>query len=129
MIKIIRYLVVPILILLIGALLNGCGPVVITSRVGSQPPTWFYPHRVEVVRYIYFPELILYFDLRSQSYVYRDGNRWIRRQELPTRYNRIDLNRQRYLRIQNYDADDIQPYHNQNYNPRTRNARSSKIHN
>lgn len=127
MVKVIRYLVIPVLMFLIGAFLNGCGPVVITSRIGSPPPPWFYPHRVEVVRYIYFPELILYFDLRTRTYVYREGNTWIRHSNLPSRYQQLDLSRQRYQRIQNYDRDDIQPYHNQNRNPRTRNTRTPNI--
>lgn len=127
--KVIRYLVIPVLMLILTMWISACGPVVITSRIGSPPPAWFYPHRVEVVRYIYFPELLLYFDLRSQTYVYRDGSRWIRRPELPSRYQRIDLSRQRYQRIQDYDRDDIQPYHDRNQNPRTRNWRSPKIQN
>ena len=127
--KVIRYLIVPFLLFILTLLINGCGPVVITSRIGAPPPPWFYPHRVEMVRYIYFPELVLYFDLRSQTYVYRDGSHWIRRPELPEKYQRIDLSRQRYQRIQNYDRDDIQPYHDGNQNPRTRNQRSPNIQN
>ncbi|MDF1517456.1 MAG: hypothetical protein P1P79_05885, partial [Lutibacter sp.] len=45
-----------------GLSLEGCGPVVVTSRIGTPPPPWFYPNRAEVVRYIYFPDHQIYFD-------------------------------------------------------------------
>lgn len=98
------------LIYLILMLLASCGPVVFTSHAGPPPPPWFYPHRVEVVRYVYFPELTLYFDLRTHTYLYRDGGSWIRHRELPPRYRSYDLSRQRYERIRGYEQDDIKPY-------------------
>ena len=113
-------LVKSILILIVIGLLNSCGPVVVTSRIGNPPPVWFYPHRVEVVRYIYFPDLVLYFDLRTHSYLYRDGNVWRRQPDIPYKYRSLNLSKQRYERIQNYDRDDIDPFHNQFKNPRTK---------
>ena len=101
------------LIYVLMMLMASCGPVVITSRPGPPPPPWFYPHRVEVVRYVYFPELTMYFDLRTHTYLYREGNTWIRREQLPPRYHNYDLSRQRYERISGYDNDDISPYHQQ----------------
>lgn len=98
------------LIYLILMLLASCGPVVFTSQASPPPPPWFYPHRVEVVRYVYFPELTVYFDLRTHTYLYREGNTWIRQLELPPRYRSYDLSRQRYERIRSYDRDDIGPY-------------------
>lgn len=94
-------------------LMASCGPVVITSRPGPPPPPWFYPNRVEVVRYVYFPELTVYFDLTTHTYVCWEGNAWIRRPDLPPRYRNYDLSRQRYERIKGYDKDDISPYHEQ----------------
>jgi hypothetical protein len=94
-------------------LMASCGPVVITSRPGPPPPPWFYPHRVEVVRYVYFPELIVYFDLQTHTYLYLEGNTWVRHRELPPRFRNYDLNRQRYERIRGYEKDDINPYHQQ----------------
>ncbi|MFM1878957.1 MAG: hypothetical protein RLZZ241_1823 [Bacteroidota bacterium] len=127
MVKIVRALVIPALMLLLAMLLSNCGPVVITSRIGTPPPPWFYPHRVEMVRYIYFPELVLYFDLRTHTYLYREGIIWRRQPELPPQYRNYDLSRERYQRIQNYDRDDIKPYHEQYQNPRTRSSRSPNI--
>ena len=98
------------LLYLLLLLLASCGPVVYTSHAGPPPPPWFYPHRVEVVRYVYFPELTVYFDLRTHTYLIREGNTWIRHPDLPPRYRSYDLSRQRYERIRSYDQDDIGPY-------------------
>ena len=94
-------------------LFASCGPVVYTSHAGPPPPPWFYPHRVEVVRYVYFPELRVYFDLRTHSYLYLEGSVWTRNRELPSRYRHPDLNRYRYQRIRGYEQDDIKPYDDQ----------------
>ncbi len=94
--------------------LSSCGPVIVTSRPGPPPPPWFYPNRLEVVRYVYFPELSVYFDLRTHVYLYREGNVWVRRPQLPPRYRNYDLNRQRYERIRGYQEDNIAPYHREN---------------
>lgn len=101
-------LLMPYLLLLV---LVGCGPVIISSRPSHPPPPWFYPHRLEVVRYIYFPELTLYYDLSARTYVYLEGGVWIRRNELPPRYRGFDLRRSRYTRIRDYQDDNIQRYH------------------
>ncbi len=101
------------LLYIVMMLIASCGPVVITSRPGPPPPPWFYPHRVEVVRYVYFPELTVYFDLQTHTYLYWEGNTWMRREQLPSRYRNYDLSRQRYERIKGYDNDDINPYHQQ----------------
>ena len=108
---------------------SSCGPVVITSRIGNPPPPWFYPNRLEVVRYVYFPDLNLYYDLSTRVYIYLDGGVWVRRNVLPPRYRRIDLRRSRYERIRNYDEDDIRRYHDQNNLNRGRSNRSVKLGN
>lgn len=112
----IRSLYKTVSLLLLYALLlwlASCGPIVFTSQSGPPPPPWFYPHRVEVVRYVYFPELQVYFDLRTHSYLYLENRVWMRNRALPPRYGVIDLNRQRYERIRGYDQDDIRPYDDQ----------------
>ena len=97
-------------------LLMGCGPVLITSRPASPPPPWFYPNRLEVVRYVYFPELTIYYDLNTSMYVYLDGGVWIRRKVLPPRYRSYNLRRSRYVRIRDYRGDRIEEYHNNRSN-------------
>jgi len=100
-------------LLLIGSfwLMLGCGPVIVTSRPTSPPPPWFYPNRLELVRYVYFPELTIYYDLHSSMYVYLEGGVWIRRKVLPPRYRPYNLRRSRYVRIRDYRGDQIDQYH------------------
>ncbi|MGB5370715.1 MAG: hypothetical protein WBN18_09805, partial [Flavobacteriaceae bacterium] len=85
--------------------------VIISSRPAHPPPPWFYPNRLEVVRYIYFPELSIYYDLSARTYVYFEGGVWVRRNVLPPRYRNFDLRRTRYTRIRDYQDDNIQRYH------------------
>ena len=98
---------------LIGCLwlMLGCGPVIVATRPAYPPPPWFYPNRVELVRYVYFPELTIYYDLHTSMYVYLEGGIWIRRKVLPPRYRQYNLRRSRYVRIQDYRGEQIDQYH------------------
>ncbi len=93
---------------------ESCGPVVVTSRIGTPPPPWFYPNRAEVVRYIYFPEHTIYYDFSLRTYLYLDNNIWISTNILPARFNHIDLRRSNRVRVHDYFGDDIKKYHNNN---------------
>lgn len=105
-----------------------CGPVVMTTSVNEPLPPWFYPNRLEVVRYVYFPEYYFYYDLSTRTYLYLDGGVWVRRNVLPPPYRNLDLRRSRYERIKGYHSDDIRRYHEErnanrgrsNRNPNTR---------
>ncbi|NNJ88828.1 MAG: hypothetical protein HKP53_05455 [Eudoraea sp.] len=113
------------IVLLSGFLfLVSCGPVLISSRIGP-PPSWFYPNRVEVVRYVYFPEYGFYYDFTTRNYIYWDNSAWIRVSVLPPRYRNVNLNRSRYTRIRNYRDDNIQRYHEQNNTNRRRSNRTT----
>lgn len=103
-----------VLILISAIVLNSCGTVVISSRPSHPPPPWFYPNRLEVVRYVYFPEISIYYDLTARTYLYLDGGIWVRRNILPPRYQNYDLKRSRYERIKNYHDDNIRRYHDEN---------------
>ncbi|MDE3741981.1 hypothetical protein [Maribacter polysaccharolyticus] len=92
-------------------LMFGCGPLVITTGMDYHPPKWFYPNRLELVRYVYFPEFNFYYDLSSHAYLYLDGGIWVRHRNLPPRYQNLDLNRHRYERVRNYREDNIKRYH------------------
>lgn len=94
--------------------LESCGPVVVTSRIGTPPPPWFYPNRAEVVRYIYFPEYEIYYDFSLRNYIYFDNNVWVSINVLPARFSHINLRRSHHFRINNYFGDDVKRYHNEN---------------
>lgn len=94
--------------------LESCGPVVVTSRIGTPPPPWFYPNRAEVMRYIYFPDHEIYYDFSIRNYLYFDNGIWITANVLPAKYNHINLRRSQQIRIHNYFGDDIKKYHNDN---------------
>lgn len=103
--------------------LESCGPVVFSSRLGTPPPPWFYPNRIETVRYIYFPDYEIYYDLSLRNYIYFDNNVWLTVDVLPTRFNSYNLRRSKQVRIHNYFGDNIKRYHNENR--RNINRRSS----
>ncbi|MET7028261.1 hypothetical protein [Sediminicola luteus] len=103
-----------VFLLVIVMFLGSCGPVVISSRPNHPPPPWFYPNRVELVRYVYFPEYSIYYDFHDRTYIYWDTGVWLRASVLPLRYRNINLSRTRYKRINNFRGDNIQRYHNDN---------------
>ncbi|TLP81751.1 hypothetical protein [Maribacter sp. ACAM166] len=122
--NLLKSLVLFILTMLV-MLLASCGPMVITSRPNNPPPPWFYPNRVEVVRYVYFPEFSIYYDLSARTYLYLDGGVWVRRNVLPPRYRSIDFSRSRYRRVPNYNDDNIRRYHEENNVNRGRSNRTT----
>lgn len=107
------------LLLAVTITLMSCGPVVFSSRPDNPPPHWFYPNRLEMVRYVYFPEYSIYFDLTMNNYLYLNNNVWVRVKALPPRYKNIDFNRSRYVRVKNYRSDTIRDYHNKNVRSNT----------
>ena len=102
--------------------IESCGPVVFTTRLGHTPPHWFYPNRIETVRYIYFPDYTIYYDLSSRNYSYIENGLWITVDMLPPRFNSYNLRRSKQVRINNYYDDNIQRYHNNKRLPNTRNS-------
>ena len=108
-----KYVTMAILIVSMFTFVN-CGPVVISSRPHTPPPSWFYPNRLETVRYVYFPDHMIYYDLSLRTYLYLDNGAWISVNILPSRFNGINLRRSRIVRIQNYYGDDIRRYHKEN---------------
>ena len=108
-----RLLIITLLIAVISSL-ESCGPVVISSRPSLPPPPWFYPNRVEHVRYVYFPEFSIYYDLTLRNYIYFENGIWIRVNVLPSRFNSINFRRARHVRINDYFDDNIREYHFKN---------------
>mgnify|MGYP003632807611 CR=1 FL=1 len=105
--------------------LASCGPMVMTTGVSEPLPPWFYPNRLEVVRYVYFPEYHFYYDLSARTYLYLDGGVWVRRKVLPPRYRNLDLRRSRYERVKGYRSDNIRQYHEENNANRGRSNRAT----
>jgi hypothetical protein len=107
--------------------IDSCGPVVVTSRIGTPPPPWFYPNRAEVVRYVYFPEYEIYYDFSLRNYIYFNNNVWMTVDVLPSRFNHIDFRRSHRVRINNYFGDDIKRYHKDNKYRSNKSRRSSTV--
>ncbi len=98
-------------LLIIFMSLESCGPVIISSRPSNPPPPWFYPNRVLNVRYVYFPDYTIYYDLTLRNYLYLNNNVWIRVNALPSRYNGLDFRRSKQVRIHDYFDNNIRTYH------------------
>ena len=107
--------------------LGSCGPVVFSSRLGTPPPPWYYPNRVETVRYIYFPDYEMYYDFSFRTYRYFDNGVWISVKVLPKHFHGINLKRSRKVRIHNYFKDDLKKYHQENKVKRRKNT-SRRFH-
>jgi len=107
--------------------LESCGPVVFSSRLGTPPPPWFYPNRVEIVRYVYFPDYEFYYDLSLRNYIYLDNGLWVTVNVLPNRFNGHNLKRSRKIRINDYYGDNIKRYHNETTLKR-KNLNSKRYH-
>lgn len=107
-----KYMILIFLIFITGVFtLDSCGPVVISSRPEAPPPPWFYPNRIEFVRYVYFPEYLIYYDISLRHYIYFENGYWITSSVLPPRYRTVNLRRSRYVRIRDYHGDNISSYH------------------
>lgn len=102
------------ILMLMLFLVESCVPLVFTSKLDTQPPHWYYPNRVETVRYIYFPDYEIYYDFTSRNYLYCDNRTWLNAKVLPQRFYGINLKRSKQVRIKNYFEDTIQKYHNEN---------------
>lgn len=119
-----RYVIV-LLLLISTVAMESCGPMVISSRPETPPPSWFYPNRVELVRYVYFPEHMIYYDLYLRNYLYLNNNVWVRVNVLPPSYSSINLNRSRFVRVKTYRGDNISRYHRENNTTRRRSNTSN----
>ena len=87
-----KYVFLSMIILITSApLLKSCGPIIISPLPQSPPPVWFYPGRIETVRYVYFPNYVIYYDLSARNYLYLENNIWRRVTVLPPKYQSINL--------------------------------------
>ncbi|MFT7250836.1 MAG: hypothetical protein ACI9FW_000553 [Flavobacterium sp.] len=109
-----------LLILLFMFIIESCGPIIISPSSEIPPPNWFYPNRIENVRYVYFPEHMIYYDLSLQNYIYLNNGIWLAVKVLPSYYSSINLRRSRIVYVKAYRGDNISLYHRENNTNRTR---------
>lgn len=103
-----------------------CGPIIISPDPHAPPtPPWFYPNRIEPVRYVYFPDFVIYYDLSARQYLFLENNIWMRVNVLPPRYRNIDLNRSKFVRIKGHRGSSITSYHRNNYANSPKSSRTS----
>lgn len=107
--------------------LTSCGPVIISSRPSAPPPPWFYPNRVETVRYVYFPDYIIYYDLYLSNYLYFENGVWVTVKSLPPRFRHLNLRKSRFIRVTNFQGDNIESYHQNNVINRGRSSRDKTV--
>jgi len=65
------------------------GQVSVHFNIGVQP-AWA-PVGYEDSRYYYLPDVEAYYDVKNSMFIYYEGNSWIHRSYLPTRYKNYDL--------------------------------------
>ncbi len=58
----------------------------------GRPPSWG-PTGYSGVRYYYLPDLEAYYDIQLSNFIYRIGNKWVHRTNLPRQYRNYDLHR------------------------------------
>lgn len=56
----------------------------------GTPPQWG-PSGYSDVQYYYLPDVEAYYDVHSSMFIYFNGNSWIHRSSLPSRYRDYDL--------------------------------------
>ena len=99
---------------------QNCDHLIISSTIDTPLPIWFHPNRYETIRYVYFPDHTIYYDLSLRHYIYLNNGAWITSRSLPPRYSHLNLNRSRYHKIKDYRGDNIKSYHDNNYKNRRR---------
>jgi hypothetical protein len=69
------------------------GALVNTDVSGKQgPPPWAPAHGYRAqTRYVYFPAVAVYFDLRLGMYAYVENGSWVTVRTLPARYSHHDF--------------------------------------
>ncbi|GGD20592.1 hypothetical protein [Flavobacterium orientale] len=56
-----------------------------------EPPPMWGPVGYDQVRYYYFPDMMVYYDVHSSMFIYPRGNRWVSAYYLPNHYGHFDL--------------------------------------
>lgn len=80
-------------------------------RVEYENPTWA-PVYHPGVRYYYFPDLEVYYDLQNRDFVYLNNGRWLFSRELPPFYSDYDLYNSHVISL---NVKVYQPWHHHHY--------------
>jgi len=82
--------------------------VSVRFNIGVQPQ-WA-PVGYENTRYYYLPDVESYYDVENSMFIYYEGNSWIHRSYLPSRYRNYDLYNGYKVGMRNYHGNT--PYYN-----------------
>jgi hypothetical protein len=77
----------------------------------ETPPMWG-PAGYDQVRYYYFPDMMVYYDVHSSMFIYPRGSRWVSAYYLPSHYGHFDLYNSYKVVLTDYYGPS--PYHNFN---------------
>ncbi len=61
----------------------------VNINIGNQP-LWG-PAGYEFARFYYIPEIDVYYNIANRKYTYYQGNRWVTKSKLPSRYRKFDI--------------------------------------
>lgn len=94
-------------------LIAGAAQAQISVRfnIGSTPD-WG-PQGYSDVRYYYLPDVQAYYDIPSSMFIYYEGNSWVRRSYLPSRYRNYDLYRGYKVVMNDYHGSTPYRYYDQ----------------
>lgn len=101
-----------IILTLISGLFTMCAPSRPAVVSHPEPPPMWGPVGYDQVRYYYFPDMMVYYDVHSSMFIYPRGNRWVSAYYLPSHYGHFDLYNSYKVGLTDYYGSS--PYHNFN---------------
>ncbi|MDP2161631.1 MAG: hypothetical protein Q8K02_14195 [Flavobacterium sp.] len=101
-----------ILLASISILFTMCAPNRPSVVSQPEPPPMWGPMGYDQVRYYYFPDMMVYYDVHSSMFIYPRGNRWVSAYYLPSHYGHFDLYHTYKVGLMDYYGPS--PYHNFN---------------
>lgn len=70
----------------------------ININLGASYPSWI-ASSYQDAKYIYMPELDMYYDMYNKSYVYYDNYKWVSQRNVPIAYQHMDFRNARKVRV------------------------------
>ena len=86
-----RYIFIAAMMIGLFSINSVSAQVHVNVNVNTQP-AWG-PSGYDYARYYFMPEINVYYDINSGLYIYMNGNHWVKRHALPSRYKKYDLYR------------------------------------